>query len=123
MTAPIVHSMARSRSRMLFFVNIDQQISTPILHCMPVARSGMLCFDIHHYVGCSDSLGIKMLGAADPVAAEAAAVSAAAQTMVAACTPREKSQPAASGVWTVIAVVLRADKVILPNCCASLPAM
>jgi hypothetical protein len=43
-----------------------------------MARSCMQFADIHHYVHCSDSLGIKMLGA-DPVNATA---QAAAQAML-----------------------------------------
>ena len=77
--------------------------------------------DIHHYVGRSDSLGIKMLGA-DPVnglnaTAQAAAqvmlatCNATAQTSLAACIREEKGQPTPGG-----------RAVIAPNYCALVTA-
>jgi hypothetical protein len=60
----------------------------PILDSM--ARSRMQFADIYHYVGRSDLLGIKMLGA-DPVNATAQAT---AQAVLATCNAlAEKCQP------------------------------
>jgi hypothetical protein len=57
----------------------------------------MLCADIHHYVDCRDSLGIKMLGAYLASACTVAQEMLAAQKMLAACIPGDKCQPAPTG--------------------------
>jgi hypothetical protein len=102
----------------VIFANIDPQTSTPFL--IPWLVLCMLCADVHHYVDCSDSLGIKMLGA-DPV-------NATAKAMLAACMRGEKCQPAPTGKKSPPGVIttlhgqnmLRA--VIVPNFCALVTA-
>jgi hypothetical protein len=85
---------------------------TPNLHFM--ARSRKLCVDVHHSVDCSDTLGIKMLGA-DPV-------SAVAQKMLAACIPGKKCQPVPTGQRSPPGV-LTTVAVIIPNLGALVTAM
>jgi hypothetical protein len=86
-------------------LSLHSALITPIPHSM--ARSCMLlCADIHHCVGCRESLCIKMLGA-DPVAAQAAAFIAACCSTDDGCSMHAGREMPTSGVRTEIAVVRR----------------
>jgi hypothetical protein len=74
--------------------------------------------DIHHYVHCSDLLGIKMLGA-DPVNATA---QAAAQAMLETCNATTQALLAAACIRAQSQPTPGGRRVIAPNFCALVTA-
>jgi hypothetical protein len=110
----LAHTVIPVDSRGFFL--FDSLHFAPILDSM--ARPSMQFADIYHYVGRSDSLVIKVLGA-NPVnaitqataQAMLATCNATAQVLLAACIQEEKCQPTPGG-----------RAVIAPNFCALLTA-